>query len=336
MRLPTLAAACMVLAACGGNKGDVTPTGDTGTDTTTDTDTDTTDTDTDTPTGNCANAVLDRYPTNGETDVFTWSGIDVTLSQPDASATIVVTDDAGGEVPGTVWLDGENKRLEFLPSQGFAAGGSYTATLEWACADSAVDFTVGSVGADPVADPSTLVDRGYSLDLKNGRFVAPDGIGDALNSLLEVKLLLGVTAADASSVSLRAGAEAAGGGQDTTATTTDFEDPATFVNPYFEVTQDVLPLVIEGDPIDVTDLAISGAFAADGSSIEGFRMSGIVDTRDLKDAVGVADDEGVCNLFAATFNVQCEECPGGGTYCINLVVADLPLPETGYPVDEVN
>jgi len=325
MRLTTLALGCVLVAACGGDKGDTTPTGDTG---------DTTDTDT---TGNCANAVIDRYPADGDTDVYAWSGIDVTLSQPDATATVVVTDDAGAEVPGTVTLHDGDSRVQFLPDAGYAADTAYTATLQWACDDRAVGFTTGSLGTATVGDPSSLVDRGYALDLKNGRFVAPDGIGAALQSLLEVKLLLGVIAADASSVSLRAGAEdRKGGGQDLSASTTDFDDPAVFVDPYFEVTQDVLPLVIEGDPIDVADLTISGAFAADGSSIEGFRMSGIVDTRDLKDAVGVTEDDGVCNLFSASFNVACEECPSGeGVYCINLVVADLPLPETGYAVVEV-
>jgi len=324
-----------VLAACGGDKGEVTPTGDTGTDIdtdTTDTDTDTTDTDT---TPNCANAVLGRYPGDGDADIYVRSGIDVQLSQPDATASIVVTDSAGTPVVGDVSLHDGDRRVQFLPGEDYVDGETYTASLEWACDPRDISFTAGSDGASPVADPSVLVGRGYSLDLKDGRFVAPDGIGAALESMLEVKLLLGVTAADATSISLRAGAEDAKGGQDLAATTTDFSDPAAFANPFFSVTQDVLPLVIEGDPIDVEDLYVSGSFAADGSEIVGFRMSGIVDTRDLKDAVGVSGDGDVCALFGASFNVSCEACPGGGDYCITLVVADLPMPETGFTVEVV-
>mgnify|MGYP000117590126 CR=1 FL=1 len=321
MRLPILAAIGVLAAACGGDKGEVVDTGPDGP---------TTD-------PRCANAVLDQYPVGGESDVFVRSSVDVTLSQPDTSATIVVTDASGAEVPGTVSLLDDDKRVEWLPVDALDAGADYTATLNWACEAVVVDFGTGSVGSAAVADPSGLVDRGYTLDLKDGRFVAPDGIGAPLQSLLEVRLLLGVTAVDATTLSLRAGAEdAKAGAQDLAASTTDL-NPATFADPYFEVSQELLPLVIEGDPIDVTDLTISGSFASDGSSIDGFRLSGVIDTRDLTEAVGVEGPDGVCNLFSASFNVQCQDCPNGeGTYCINLVVADLPLPETGYPVVEVN
>lgn len=326
----------VALAMACGEKGNVTPTGDTS-----DTDTvNTTDTDTDTAGGtttpNCANAVLDRYPAQGDADIHARSAIDVLISQGDPTATLVVTDASGGEVPGTVHLLDGDRRLEFLPGEDYAAGETYTATLLWDCPEQSIDFTAGSEGGTPVADPNDLVGRTYSLDLKNGRFVAPDGIGAALQTMLEVKLLLGVTGTDGTSLDLRAAAEDETGAQDLATPTTDFTAAADFANPFFEVTQDVLPLVIEGDPINVEDLYISGSFEPDGSAISGFRMSGIVDTRDLKDAVGVTGDDQVCGLFGASFNVQCEPCPEGGDYCITLVVADLPMPETGFTLQAVD
>lgn len=325
----------LALAIGCGEKGQVTPTGDTSdTDTVTSGDTDTDTTPVTTP--NCANAVLDRYPAEGDTDIHARSAIDVLLSQPDATATIVVTDGDGNEVAGTVNRLDSDRRLEFLPGEDYASGASYTATVQWACDDRPITFTAGDAGTTPVADANDLIGRTYSLDLKNGRFVAPDGIGAALQTMLEVKLLLGVVGTDGTSLDLRAAAEDAKGGQDLTTPTTDFTEAADFANPYFEVTQGVLPLVIEGDPINVVDLSISGSFEADGSAISGFRMSGIVDTRDLKDAVGVSGDEQVCQLFGASFNVQCEACPEGGDYCITLVVADLPMPETGFSLQAVD
>jgi hypothetical protein len=322
MRLSTMVPLLCGLAACAGDKGEVVDTGDT--DTVTDTDTDTNP--------NCGNAVLERYPADGETDVYAWSGVDILLSQADATATVVVTDSAGTEVSGTVERYLDDTRIEFLPSEPYAAGETYTATLNWGCDPAPSSFTAGSEGTDPVADPSSLIDRTWVLDLKDGRFVAPDGIGPALQTMLEVKLLLGVTAADATTLQFRTGAEDGAGGQDLSASTTDFDAAADFSgNPFFTASQPVLGMVIEGDPIDVEQLDISGSFAADGSEIVGFRMSGIVDTRDLKEALEVEADGAVCDLFGASFNVECEACPSGdGDYCITLVVADLPMPEAGF------
>jgi hypothetical protein len=313
--------ALVLLVACSGDKGKVQPTGDTGAG--------------DDDDVACNNAILGSYPGADATDVYPWSAMDVSLSQPDADATIEVRTSGGDVVAGTVGRFDNDRRLEWLPDAPMSSG-DYTYDLVWGCETRTTSFQVDDGPTTPTGDPAGLVGKTYVLDLKQSRFVAPQGIGPALESTLEVKLLLGIVSADATGVQLLAGAEAQEGGQDLGASTTSFTNVADFSDPRFSVAQAALPLVVEGDPITVTDLNISGSFTADGSSIQGFRMSTILDTRDLKDALGQPNDDGPCNLFSASFGVQCEACPDGeGEFCINLVVADLVLPDAGYSMVEV-
>jgi len=313
-----------LLAACNGDKGEVTPTGETG-------DTDTTD-------PRCPNALLESFPEDGANGVYAWSSMDLLLSRSDAGATIVVTDDDGTEVTGSLVLTEEDKRLTWTPSGPMAAG-AYTWTLEWTdCETRTATFNVSDVGTTLIADPSSLIGKTYVLDLTESRFVAPENIGEALTSQLEVRLLLGVVDVDDDGVHFMAGAEElTGGSQSLDAPTTRFAEAADFSeNPRFTGASDALGLVVEGDPITVTDLEMTGSFAADGSAIEGFRMRTILDMRDLKDALDLEDDNGPCDLFSASFAVQCTACPNGaGDFCIDLVVADLTLPDAGYTMVEV-
>lgn len=308
-----------MVVACNGDKGEVVDTGDTDTNTE----------------PRCQNAVLEAYPEDATSGVYAWSAVDIAMSQPDTSAVITVLDDAGAEVAGVSELLDDDRRVQWTPDAPMAVG-DYTYSMSWGCDDVAAGFSVGDAGTTPTGDPAGLAGRTYILDLKQARFVGPQGIGPALETQLEVKLLLGVFAADATSLQFIAGAEDQSGGQDTEASTTLFDDPAAFSDPRFSISQDALPLVVEGDPITVTDLDISGSFSADQSAIVGFRMSTTLDTRDLKTALNQKTDEGPCNLFAASFGVKCEACPdGAGEYCINLVVADLTLPEAGYAMVEI-
>lgn len=304
------------LVGCSGDGDGTTPT-DT---------TDTTD-----PTG-CTSTLVSSWPEDGATGLFYRTVVDATLAAEEPDATLVVTDASGAEVPGTVLRDGG--RITFVADAPYVAGATYTSRLEWSCDPVEATFTIATGVGDPV-DPSGLVGRSWKLDLKEGRFVAPAGIGQVLQNMLEVELLLGVQGQDPAGLALAAGVAAEAGGQDLCSPTTDFDDPGDYAqDPFWTVYQPALPLVVLGDPITVRDLSLSGAFAPGGSTIEGVAMSGEIDTRDLKDAVGVGDDdEAVCNLFSATFGVRCEACGSGdGDFCITLVVDTLTMAEESGPL----
>lgn len=295
-----------------------------GDDETTPTETDTTDP------GGCTSTLVASWPEDGATDLFYRTVVDATLAAEEAGATIVVTDASGAEVPGQILRDGG--RITFVADGPYTAGATYTSRLEWSCDPVEASFTIAEGVGAPV-DAAGLVDRTWKLDLKEGRFVAPSGIGQVLQNMLEVELLLGIPGQDPAGLALRAGVAAEDGSQDVCSPTTDFDDAADYAeDPFWTVSQAALPLVVLGDPITVRNLELSGAFAPGAATIEGVAMSGEIDTRDLKDAVGVGDDDAaVCNLFSATFGVRCEACSSGdGDYCITLVVDTLTMAESGF------
>ena len=110
------------------------------------------------------------------------------------------------------------------------------------------------------------------------------------------------------------------GAQDACSVSFDFPEPADFAeNPFFSIESDSLSLDIEGIEVSIDDLIVSGAFAADGSSIEGAVLAGFIDTRVLLDLVGGEEDGDVCELVEA-FGVGCVACASGDPYCLDVFV----------------
>ncbi len=310
--------ALVLMIACTGDK-----------DTTDDTD-DTGDTDT-TPT--CGNSLIASFPEDGATDVYGRTVVDATLAAPDATATIVVTDSAGGDVAGTVATVGD--RVVFTADAPFVAGDTYTSELLWGCDTVTATWAVDADVGGPVAVAS-LDSNTYLLDLRTGRFVAPTGIGGALQSLIQVDLLL-QTVDNGGSLGLVTGVAAESGVQDACVPTVPFDQDADYTaDPFWTASQDTLPLSVAGDVVNVGELDLSGTFSPDGSAIVGLSLAGIIDTRDLVESVAPGGgDDAVCNLFSATFGIDCEACPGGGTFCINLVIDQLTLPDAGFVMQPI-
>ena len=89
-----------------------------------------------------------------------------------------------------------------------------------------------------------------------------------------------------------------------------------------------MPLEVEGFSVVIDDLQLSGAFAADGTSVQGVTLAGKIDTRPLVELVspGGADDA-VC-VLVSTFGVACEACSdGSGDYCLTVYVDNMVAPE---------
>lgn len=280
----------------------------------------------------CFTNVLQEYPEDGAAGVFSRSVIDATLAAPEPTASFTVVDGSGAEVDGATEVDGP--RVTFTPAAPFTPGETYTSTLRWSCEDSKPHvntFTVGAQGTTAV-DATSLVDRTWIADLKAGRYVAPYGIGSALDDLVEAQVLLAVEGQSTDTLTLASGAADYDDAQDLCSDTSDYDSPADFAaNPFFRVDEDEILLVILGDRLNIRDLTLSGAWDQDGAQLVGVRLDGILDTRDLKEELGVVDDVGVCDLFGATYGVECEDCPdGAGTFCMRLVIDGLTLDEASY------
>jgi hypothetical protein len=296
------------LIACGGDKdAEGTDTGGGTTD----------------PTG-CTNSISETFPADGTADAYYRTGVEFTLLTAEADATIAVVDGAGAAVAGTSMVEGNV--VMWMPSAPLAAATSYTATLSYSCDDASISFTTSDVGA-PIGDSSALVGNVYALPLTEGRFVEPPGVGEILSGLLTVGVLIEVTSADASSITMMGAvaAESDPNAQDLCTETIDFPTAADFSeNPYFQVGPDDTVISVAGISIAIDDLAISGAFSPSGDAIEGAALSGSIDTRPLVPLVAEGQgDDGVCNLVA-TFGIPCIECAdGSGAYCLALKVDSM-------------
>lgn len=277
--------------------------------------------------GGCANSILSELPANGAADAYYRTSVYVTLATAEADATITMTDSAGGEVAGSSTAEGNV--ITFSPSAPLTPGETYNSTLNWSCGPTESSWSVDPGVGDSV-DSAGLVSRAYSLDLSSGNFVQPPGVGDLLGSLLEFSLFVGVTAADDTSVSMiGALSDDSGTAQDLCSETIDFPVSADFTeNPFFVIESDSLPIEVEGFEVVIDDLTLSGAFAADSSSVEGVVLAGKIDTRPLVDLVSPGGDDNAVCVLVSTFNVSCEACSdGSGDFCLSVYVDNMSAME---------
>jgi hypothetical protein len=303
-------AAAMLVGCTGGDDGKGSDSG--GTDTVTGDDDD----------DSCATTVVGTFPVSGDTDVFFKSDVRFTLSGNDPTATVEVTDGAGGVVAGnTEVID----TLVTWSGDDFVSQTAYTATLTYACGSNQIQFTTSDVGPPTTVD---LTGRVYALDLASGDWVKPAGVGTLLASQLgDTQVLVSPTSVGTDTIEM-IGAVGSAGNQDLCTPTLPFP-PADWADPYFSLSSDLLPLVVADLEINIEDLDLSGGFAPDGGRIQGAALKGIIDTRQIADAfpeIG-STDGAVCELVA-TFGVACEECTSDGTpYCLSVYIDAI---EAGY------
>ena len=285
---------CALLAACGGDKGS-----------------DPTDSAT-TPTG-CQLEILGQFPDVGANDVYYRTSVEVTFDALDGSETLTVSN-AGAAVAGTTTT--VDNTLVFAPDEPLMSSTTYSVELTWCGGPTTYDFTTSAVG-DPV-DESSLVGNTYTLDLSSGRFTQPPGVGDIIGGLLTpdtAQILIGVTAADASELSVMGALGDGAGGQDMCTESFAFPLPASFT----DNETDTLNLSIEGIDLVIEDLLIGGSFSPDNSYIDGATLKGFIDVNILAELVG--DDP--CALLV-TFGVSCEECSdGSGAHCLGVEVDSM-------------
>jgi len=321
----------LALIACSGSDDDdekTSPPTDGSTDTTPvdtvdsatgDTGATTTDTDTGTETV-CLNSILYRFPANNSTDAFYATTVDFELNNIEASATIDVTGPSGA-VAGTTEVQG--KRVRWTADAPLDPSTSYTGTLNWSCAPETTTFTTSATG-EPV-DVGDIEGQAYRLDLMNGRWLQPAGLGPAIPLLLAADILIGVESDSPDSLDLTfARTEDFGLGQDLCEPTTAFPTATFDANPLFTVGPADVDLEVDGAVMPVYGLELSGAFTADGSAMEGGRLAGLADLGPLSEPLaGSKDPTAVCRLLTK-FSVSCLPCPNGGpTSCVQIEVDSI-------------
>ncbi len=155
------------------------------------------------------------------------------------------------------------------------------------------------------------------MNADSGKVTVPEGVGSVLESYLDLDLRIHAVQHAGAQLELVVAAEE-DGEQAECRTTTRFstdcsEDPWLTYGPTdTQLTPDLL----------VEDMTVSGAFSADGESISGIRVAGVVDTRPLVPLVEEdGDDDSVCNLVAG-FGVSCVTCADGEDLCLVVVIEE--------------
>lgn len=291
-----------LLAACGGDKDDSGDTDTTGTD----------------PVVGCQNEIVDMFPADASADVYYRTSVEFTLETVGGSEAITVTS-GGADVAGSTST--VDNRVIFTPNDPLAPSTTYDVSLDWECGPTAVAWTTSAVGA-PV-DEAALEGNAYVIDLASGRFVQPAGVGELIKQQLDQSILIGVTSVGGGEIGMMGALADTMNMQDMCTPSIDFPVAADFSeNPFFSVGPDTTTLNVSGIEITIDDLVVSGAFSADGTTIEGAVLAGAIDTRPLATLVNSTDEGAVCELVA-TFGVACEPCGDGEPYCLSIYVDSM-------------
>ena len=188
-------------------------------------------------------------------------------------------------------------------------------------------MSTSSLGSPLTVAPEDLLGNTYEFRLSNDAEITEPAFLDVMAaSYLNVPLLFGVSAVDATSLTLigSLGTQADDGSY-----SQDVGDVWHFpacdfsTAPFFSTVADLITLTYNGTDIPIEQFTLEGTFAPDGSSIEHGVATGNVDSRNLGPLVGQPDEPGaICNL-ASDLGVKCVPCADGEPYCLYMVAEQI-------------
>jgi Bacterial Ig-like domain len=291
--------------------------------------------------GGCQVEVDSTWPTAGATDAAVTTNIEWNLSDDDPSASASLRDGDGALVPGVSSWDSGHQRVTFDPDGALSPSSSYRAELEYCAGTAEFSFVTFAMGG-PV-DPETIVGGAYVLDFYSGRISEPAGVGELLLAQLDALPILAVDSVDGVSIMLSGGtSDSHGRAQDTCLPTLSFPNGDYSAAPTFSAGPQDTTLGAS-TVIPLTQVTVSGTFAADGESIGGVHTSGEIDARQLTtslgDMLGTDDPAVVCDLFAG-FGATCAPCASdGASYCLPVDADAMTATRLAEPlvvVDQAN
>lgn len=202
-------------------------------------------------------------------------------------------------------------------------------------APAAEDTSSDDTAPIEAADPAGLVDRTYAIDLATARFVEPAGMDEVIATQLEQRILLGVRAADDTAVEFLVTMSVDGAWppeQDFCLPTATLPPADLAANPSFTVAAHDTTLTFAGYELPLSGLAITGTFAADGSSIGAGTLAGTLDLRPTDDG----EPNALCDLVV-NFGAECQPCASDGQpTCLPLEIDQIEAEEVpGLVLHEV-
>lgn len=278
-------------------------------------------------------SVASTLPDDGATGVYVGDTIEVTFSAADEGATLTLLTPDGSSISGTSTWRGPT--LVFEPDAQLEPETRYTATVDFSCGNPTFAFTTSATGKALTVE---LDGRTYDMSLDGARILQPDGVQDLVEGFVSADVLVGVMATSPA-LSFLGGIAAADSDpltQDACVRTVPFPDGDLSASPTFKIGPGDSSFAVGDADLTIYDLELSGTFTADGTGVDGIKLSGLADTRNVGAAFSdSATEETACNLADAA-GVECEPCPDGENYCITIEIDRLTATEIpGLTMEEV-
>jgi hypothetical protein len=271
----------------------------------------------------CVATLLEIDLEDGAADVYYRRTFAAVFSEPatgPVSALLTGSDGVETEVSITLDETGYNAVLDPGP---MTAEETYQLNLDVCGEQSNFGFTTSIYGGALIVDPGELAGNAYLFDLGAAEYVQPEGIGMIIGLFLSAPLIVGVTEADASEITLLG---SQGWIDDVTGdifqssglATWEFGTADFSEQPWFWTQSDMINIDYDGYDIPVYDFAIQGTFEPDGSSIGGASALGLADTRSMGPLLDLGDDPSAVCDYGAGFGLVCDPCPDDEPYCLTL------------------
>lgn len=272
----------------------------------------------------CDNVVVSTVPEAGATGVLANAPLTATMTSPDPDVTITVVDDAGNVVAGATTID--STAVVFTPDAPLEASTPHTMTITNCSGDTAVDFTTSALGS-PVSDPASLVDGTFLVDFGSARTTTPPGVQGLLVALNDnFSLAASVQGVGDTSADMLLGYMSGDPPEQDLCSQTIPLDTFEFANPWFDLEADGAPLRFSVGDVPTETLRMSGAFAADGQSLEELHVHIVFDTRPIVPSIDPEPDASptlACDFMGA-LSVPCVECAdGAGPYCADIEMTGM-------------
>ncbi|HUT52229.1 MAG TPA: fibronectin type III domain-containing protein [bacterium] len=244
--------------------------------------------------------------------------------------------DEVGTVDGSWTLDGTGTELTFVPDPLLLTMSTeYTAKVTLGAF--VYQYKFNTDGPNWTVNIDDSVDKAFAMSVFDSEVVEPESLRDLLGALgLDFYLILGVLEADSVNNELRiigalGNASAPDPSvQDMSQPTILFGKPAnTDANPAWELGPADLPLLIEGYPLIIRQVYLSGIFEKDYNYSGKGEMRGGLDLRPLAVIIGLQPADLCLTLMGA-----CSECPGdpGRIECVNLYLRNMRAELNADPV----
>jgi hypothetical protein len=270
----------------------------------------------------------------------------VEFDRPADDVVLTLEDDDGAGVPGTQTQDSPGRVYFLDPDDPLEPDSEYQLTIAWDgdASPAVVSFQTSEHG-DTVPDPDEMIGRVYSIDMANGTWVEPPGVGAIIGSQFDGMALLITNTPESDfddgvvhvmavlgeeeggnpsqdycveTMALTFGADGVYGTYDDT--------PGAWDNPQISVGPTDLELTLQGSTTVVQDAYLETTVAPDLGTSVGGRYEGTIDTRPMAEELDPDGGPGaMCDLIWETVNVPCVECGGDnpGEYCLHTRVEDL-------------